>query len=85
MYNYRDGDYNDNVVNHPDILSTEPILEGEVTVKIIDWDEKEMKMYNPTWKDIATFFTEFNDGHHIYFEDVRVNEMNDVIEIISGS
>jgi hypothetical protein len=44
-------------VRAPDISSDEPVIKGTATITIKDEDESSVKIKNPTWGDIANFFT----------------------------
>jgi len=72
-------------VKHPDILSDEPLVEGKVVIKSMDWDGNDVEAVNPTWRDVAKFFSYYNDGHHVFLEDLIWDGQTRTIEIISGS
>ena len=76
---------NNNTIKIHDLTSSKPIVEGKVEVEIEDWNGKIEEMENPTWKDIAIFFTQFNDGYHIFFESLKYDDKNNILVIITGS
>jgi len=57
-----------------DFTKEGPIAEGKFKVVIIDKPGEFVNMTNPTWKDIAVFFHENNDGHHVFLEDIKIND-----------
>jgi hypothetical protein len=56
------------IVKYPDFSNEEVIYEGELTVRIEDWENKSQVFTNPTIKDIFRFFANNHDGHHGYLE-----------------
>lgn len=68
---------------YPDLNDNTPLIEGDVTVRIEDWDNKESKMTSPTLLDVVKFFANNHDGHHGYLEDIEYK--NGQLVVISGS
>lgn len=73
------------LVKHPDIFSTEPVIEGEVKIKYGSWlsNGKYIKVSNPTWKDLINFFDNSCTGDHIFFEGLYLEDGE--LTLIAGS
>jgi hypothetical protein len=72
------------LVSHPDILSEEPVIGGDVNLVYEGWEDTAIeKVSNPTWRDIITFFDNVVDGHHVFLEGLCIED-NDVY-ILAGS
>lgn len=78
----KDGDWH---VTYPDFSVNPLIFEGELKVKISDWEAAETKLTNPHFYDILNFFANNHDGHHGYLEGVNWNKKTKTLELHSGS
>jgi len=68
------------VVRHPDIESDTPLVRGNVRVTIMDRGHTSKQIKDPTWADIAKFFTECKVPEKMDLSKVEFNE----IEMGSG-
>lgn len=73
------------IVKYPDFDANPLVCEGELKVKISDWDEKETVLTNPHINDIFNFFANNHDGHHGFLEGVDWNEEEQILYLHSGS
>jgi hypothetical protein len=64
-------------VKHPDIESDTPVVRGTVRVKVIDRTCKAQEMKNPTWADLAKFFTENKCGEQHDLSRVELTEVTE--------
>ena len=74
------------MVSHPDILSPKPLIKGKVTLKLYSFEEpRTLEVKNPTWKDVAVFFHDNNNGHHVFLEWLEFDKKTKTIEFVTGS
>lgn len=78
-----DGETEDWVVKYPDFESNPLICEGDLKIRINDWDGAEITLTNPRINDVFRFFANNHDGHHGFIEGVDL--VNGILEITSGS
>jgi hypothetical protein len=71
-------------VSAPDFESTSPLVAGMFDVIIVD-NGATIPIKNPTWKDIAKFFTIGHDGHHVFLENVEIDKKAKTITLQTGS
>lgn len=70
-------------VKYPDFEGNPLVCEGDLKIKIEDWDGAETTLTNPRINDVFRFFANNHDGHHGYIEGVSME--GDTLVICSGS
>lgn len=70
-----------------DFTSKDILVSGEYTLIIPTWsypnDEKIVKGVDLTWEKLVAALSEFNDGHHIFLEEVSID--NKIVSVFLGS
>lgn len=78
-------DGKESVTPEVNFLSEEVLCDGEVGVCISGWDQVIVVLKDPTWKDLARVFDKYNDGTHIFLEQVEIDKEQKVIHTFFGS
>jgi len=60
------------MVKHPDISSTKPIVKGTVRMSIKDNTGMAADIDDPTWADVANFFSNHHDDRNDRLTDVQL-------------
>jgi hypothetical protein len=86
-YNFADDsdDYDKLDLPKDFVLHDKPVAFGRYKIALDRLTLPFVEIYNPTFANIMQVFNAYNNGHHIFYEGMEIDDVNKVIKISTGS